>query len=82
VPIILVGTKIDLREDAETIKKLKEKNQSPVTAAVGTAMAKDIGAVKYTECSALTQKGLKVCCQDSSTMILILIMMIIIDLII
>ena len=30
-PIILVGTKLDLREDKETIEKLKEKKLSPIT---------------------------------------------------
>jgi len=59
VPIILVGTKLDLREDKETIDKLKEKRLSPITYPQGLAMTKDVGAVKYMECSALTQKGLK-----------------------
>ena len=31
VPIILVGTKLDLREDKETIDKLKEKRLAPIT---------------------------------------------------
>ena len=31
VPIILVGTKLDLREDKETIDKLKEKKLAPIT---------------------------------------------------
>ena len=31
VPIILVGTKLDLREDKDTIDKLKEKKLAPVT---------------------------------------------------
>jgi Ras-related C3 botulinum toxin substrate 1 len=31
----------------------------PIAFSLGFAMAKDIGAVKYMECSALTQKGLK-----------------------
>ena len=30
-PIILVGTKLDLRDDKETIEKLKEKQLSPVS---------------------------------------------------
>ena len=30
-PIILVGTKLDLREDKETIDKLKEKRLAPIT---------------------------------------------------
>ncbi|CAI2184843.1 20412_t:CDS:2 [Funneliformis geosporum] len=59
IPIILVGTKLDLREDKETIIKLRQKSQSPITYPQGLQMAKDIAAVKYLECSALTQKGLK-----------------------
>nr|KAF7409320.1 hypothetical protein H0235_014172 [Vespula pensylvanica] len=58
-PIILVGTKLDLREDKETIERLKDKKLAPITYPQGLAMAKEIGAVKYLECSALTQKGLK-----------------------
>lgn len=58
-PIILVGTKLDLRDDKETIEKLKEKKLAPITYPQGLQMMKEIGAVKYLECSALTQKGLK-----------------------
>ncbi|CAB4375210.1 unnamed protein product [Rhizophagus irregularis] len=58
-PIILVGTKLDLREDKDTIVKLRMKSQSPITYPEGLQMAKEIGAVRYLECSALTQKGLK-----------------------
>lgn len=57
VPVILVGTKLDLREDRDTIEKLREKRMAPTTYQQGLQMAKDIGAVKYLECSALTQKG-------------------------
>ncbi|PSS37579.1 hypothetical protein PHLCEN_2v595 [Hermanssonia centrifuga] len=32
---------------------------APISYSQGVSMAKDIGAVKYLECSALTQKGLK-----------------------
>ena len=59
VPIILVGTKLDLRSDKETIEKLKDKRLTPITHSQGLAMAKDINAIKYLECSALTKKGLK-----------------------
>ena len=59
VPIVLVGTKLDLREDEETIEELKEKRLAPVTYPQGLAMAKDVGAAKYLECSAMTQEGLK-----------------------
>ncbi|KAI3359851.1 hypothetical protein L3Q82_014214, partial [Scortum barcoo] len=58
-PIILVGTKLDLRDDKDTMDKLKEKILSPVTYPQGLAMAKEIAAVKYLECSALTQHGIK-----------------------
>ena len=58
-PIVLTGTKLDLREDKETVEKLKENRLSPISYSQGLQMCKDINAVKYLECSALTQKGLK-----------------------
>jgi small GTP-binding protein len=57
--IVLVGTKLDLREDPATIEKLRDRRMAPIQYSQGVAMAKDIKAVKYLECSALTQKGLK-----------------------
>lgn len=60
-----MGTKLDLRDDPDTISKLSERKQSPMTYAQGVAMAKEIGAVKYLECSALTQKGLKNCFDEA-----------------
>jgi len=59
IPNILVGTKLDLREDKDTVEKLKTKKQAPITYPQGLQMAKDVNAVRYLECSALTQKGLK-----------------------
>jgi len=58
-PLILVGTKVDLREDSATIDKLSSKKQAPTTYEQGLQMMQEIGAVKYMECSALTQTGLK-----------------------
>lgn len=57
-PIILVGTKLDLRGKAEAIQSLKENSQEPISTEKGEALAKKIGAKKYLECSALTQEGL------------------------
>eukprot|EP01099_Mayorella_cantabrigiensis_P003120 TRINITY_DN2432_c0_g5_i1.p1 TRINITY_DN2432_c0_g5~~TRINITY_DN2432_c0_g5_i1.p1 ORF type:complete len:186 (-),score=42.64 TRINITY_DN2432_c0_g5_i1:68-625(-) len=57
--IMLCGTKLDLREDKDTIDRLAEKKLTPIRLAQGEQMAKEIGAVRYVECSALTQKGLK-----------------------
>ena len=58
-PIILIGTKIDLREDQKTIDDLAKQDKAPITEEQGQAMADEIGAIKYLECSALTRKGLK-----------------------
>ncbi|MCI4386524.1 hypothetical protein PGIGA_G00063380 [Pangasianodon gigas] len=59
VPILLVGTKSDLRNDPEVQKKLKDQNQAPITPQQGQALARHIHAVKYMECSALSQDGIK-----------------------
>ena len=58
-PILLVGTKLDLREDEVTVQRLKERKMSPITYTEGLKLQREIGAVKYVECSALTQQGLK-----------------------
>lgn len=59
VPFILVGTKLDLRHDSETMKRLNERHLSAKTEADGAEMAQRLRAYKYLECSALTQAGLK-----------------------
>jgi Ras-related C3 botulinum toxin substrate 1 len=58
-PMILVGTKLDIRDDKETIDRLAEKKLAPISYEQGQQLAKEINAVTYVECSALTQKGLK-----------------------
>jgi len=58
-PLILVGTKVDLREDSSTVEKLASKKQAPITFEQGLGMVSEINAAKYMECSALTQQGLK-----------------------
>ena len=56
-PVILVGTKSDLRYNQDTILSLRENGEVPVTYTDGLLMKKRIGAVSYRECSALTQSG-------------------------
>merc|ERR1712098_349718 len=58
-PIILDGTKADLRNDAETQAQLRAKNLQPVAIGEIEQMVNEVNAVKYIECSALTQEGLK-----------------------
>lgn len=57
-PVILVGTKIDLRDNADAISRLESRRQKPVEYEAGFALAKSLGCAKYMEASALTQKGL------------------------
>lgn len=68
--MLLVGTKLDLRNDVNTIAKLREKNQSPISFEEGVELARSIGATKYLECSALTQKGLKAVFDESIRVVL------------
>lgn len=49
-PLVLVGTKIDKRKET--------KSKSCVSTSKGKSVAKQIGAVDYLECSALTSDGL------------------------
>ena len=54
-PFLLVGTQIDLRDDAAIIEKLAKNKQKPLSLEMGEKLAKELRAVKYVECSALTQ---------------------------
>jgi len=58
-PFLLVGTQIDLREDHKTLDSLNRNRQKPITVDQGMKLAKELKAVKYVECSALNQRGLK-----------------------
>lgn len=44
--IILVGTKLDLRDDPLQVDKLRERRQAPIAYAQGSAMATEIKAAK------------------------------------
>jgi len=59
VPIILVGTKSDLRNDSAMQQTLASKGLHMVTQEEAIARQREINAVSYLECSALTQEGLK-----------------------
>ncbi|ODV96158.1 hypothetical protein PACTADRAFT_40355 [Pachysolen tannophilus NRRL Y-2460] len=59
VPCLIVGTQVDLRNDMAILERLRKQSQHPISAQQGERMAKELRAVKYVECSALTQQGLK-----------------------
>jgi hypothetical protein len=48
-----------LREDKETLQQLSEQGTTPIKREQGQRLANKIRAVKYLECSALTQRGLR-----------------------
>ena len=53
-----MGLQTDLRDDAETIEKLSKAQQKPVTVEEAEKLAHKL-RVKYVECSALKQEGVK-----------------------
>lgn len=59
VPFILVGTKLDLRDDQDAVNRLAERRQTPISFGEAQGLASDLDAYRYLECSALTQHGLK-----------------------
>lgn len=48
---------MDLRDDPAVQEKLSKQKQRPVQPEAGERLARELGAVKYVECSALTQRG-------------------------
>ncbi|XP_077292881.1 cell division control protein 42 homolog [Arctopsyche grandis] len=59
IPFLLVGTRIDERNDPKIINKLAERRQKVIEPEQGKRVAKELKAVNYVECSALTKEGLK-----------------------
>ncbi|XP_074588010.1 rac-like GTP-binding protein 7 isoform X2 [Curcuma longa] len=57
VPIVLVGTKLDLREDKQYF--LDHPGAAPIATAQGEELKKMIGAAIYVECSSKTQQNVK-----------------------
>lgn len=58
VPCLIVGTQVDLRDDPTVLEKLNRQKQRPISFEAGERLARELGAVKYVECSALTQRGI------------------------
>jgi len=56
-PVLLVGTKSDLRDNADVTKVLTASGRKAVSEEDGQALSKQIGALGYIECSAMTQDG-------------------------
>jgi len=63
--VLLVGTKIDMREDNETKAFLADKKLSPVLFSAGEALASEIKAYKYVEISSLRQIGIRNCFEEA-----------------
>jgi hypothetical protein len=59
VPIILVGTKLDLRDDEATKESMRKMRTQPIQYEEALQISREIKAQKYLECSALTQRNLK-----------------------
>lgn len=57
MPIILVGLKKDLRDDPVAIEEMRKKSLRFVTTHDGEAVAREIGAKRYLECSSLSGEG-------------------------
>lgn len=57
VPILLIGTKSDLRLEDREIGLMASQGQQPIQPAEGEQVAREIGARRYLECSAKTRSG-------------------------
>ncbi|XP_044851710.1 rho-related GTP-binding protein Rho6 isoform X2 [Mauremys mutica] len=54
--VLLIGCKTDLRTDLSTLMELSHQKQAPISYEQGCAVAKQLGAENYLECSAFTSE--------------------------
>ena len=59
VPLILVCTKTDLRNEDTTKSLMAAQGTTPITPLEGEKVAKEIGARRYLECSAKEGRGVR-----------------------
>lgn len=65
-PILLVGTKLDLMTDENTLRMLQKQNMVPVSSAMAEKLVTELKMAGYLECSGLTQAGVKVVFDEAS----------------
>ena len=59
VPFLLIGCRKDLRHDDSTRRELAKRKNVPVSFVKGRAMAEEVGAYDYLECSSKLNEGVK-----------------------
>uniref|UniRef100_A0A6B2LLY8 Uncharacterized protein n=1 Tax=Arcella intermedia TaxID=1963864 RepID=A0A6B2LLY8_9EUKA len=69
-PIVLVGTKVDLREDVEVIGRLAERRLAPISYEVALELSRELKVERYMEISAMHQIGLKALFDEAVRLVL------------
>ena len=59
VPVVLVGTKMDLRTEGSLVHSVTRQKYKHVTTDEGKRLAEKIHAFVYVECSAMTREGVR-----------------------
>ncbi|XP_067680623.1 ras-like GTP-binding protein RHO [Haliotis asinina] len=59
IPIIIVGTKLDLRNNSDVKSGLAEVGKKPVLHEEGQRLARELKVVDYVECSSLNNDGVR-----------------------
>ena len=67
VPVIVVGTKKDLRHNSDVIKMLGKKQRAPVTSHEGKDVCMKMNGYMYLECSAKSNEGVKEVFETATT---------------
>ncbi|NWX14118.1 RHOF protein, partial [Aegotheles bennettii] len=59
IPVLLVGCKTDLRRNPEVLQRLREARLEPISRQQAKAMARQVHATSYLECSARYQENIR-----------------------